>query len=182
MSKSVIVTLSVVAVIVFGIIFMIGGAISWSNHEVDLAIQTNAQGKVVGAKFDNMWKTIAQLGQVETKYRESFVEMVTDIAAARKTQGEMMRWIQESNPTLTPQATTNLMTAIEAQRMTFTTEQQKWVDFAAEHNKLIQKFPGVIYNIIFSRALIDPKLILSSRTEEAVKTGRDDDVNVYDKK
>jgi len=163
-------------------ISLITGFISWSNQEIDLKNGVFAQQKKNEAVFDKVWKTISQTAQVSDKYKDSFKDVYADIMnnryAGDKKTNPVFKWIQESNPQFSDKIYEKLMTVIEANRAEFTLEQTKLIDVNNEHTKLIEKFPGSFYNIFLNRAKIDIAVVTSTKTEEAFKSRKDDDIEL----
>ncbi|MBE3138866.1 MAG: hypothetical protein IMZ63_03515 [Actinobacteria bacterium] len=182
MSVKVIVITSVLVLIGFIGLMLISGVISWSNNEIDLKNGVFAQQKKNEAVFDKTWKTISQTVQVSDKYKDSFKDVYKEIMAGRysadKKSNPVFKWIQEANIQFSDRIYEKLMTVIEANRAEFLLEQSKLIDINNEHTKLIEKFPGSIYNMILNRAKIDIAIVTSTKTEEVFKSRKDDDIKL----
>jgi hypothetical protein len=71
------------------------------------------------------------------------------------------------------------MNTIEAQRAKFTMVQTKLISIHNELSNLVQKAPARWF--IGSREIPDLILVTSTRTENSFSTGKDDDVELFDK-
>jgi hypothetical protein len=92
----------------------------------------------------------------------------------------LMKWIQESNPVFDASLYRTLMNTIEGSRNEFTMEQKKLVDIDRQLKAMKVTFPNSM--ILGGKADLDIKLVTSAKTEEAYKTGKEDDVNPFSKK
>lgn len=181
--KSIIPIALIGAVLVFAFM-LVTGFISFSNREIDLRNQFKQKMDERTAFYDKMWKTISQKGQVALKNDSSFQNNVNVIMAGRKDAGDLfMKWVQESNPNSNFEAVAalyeDLSRAIEGERDGFFMEEKVVQGIVLEHSNLIQKFPGSFYNIFMGRQALVYKPITSDRTDEVIKTGKDNDVSVF---
>jgi len=48
-----------------------------------------------------------------------------------------------------------------------------------EHNNLIEKFPGSLWNAFLNRKHLEYKPITSDLTDDVIRTGKDNNVNVF---
>lgn len=163
---------------IFGIMQYVG----LSNQEVQLASQFKAQQEKNKAEFDNTWKIIQQVAEVSDEYKESFAKIYPAIMAGRYGNargGSLMSWVTESNPTFDTSLYSKLINAIEEQRTLFTAEQAKLIDIKREHDVLVQTFPGSFF--LTGRQLPDMIIVTSAKTDDAFKTGKDDDVKLFKK-
>jgi hypothetical protein len=158
--------------------------VSISNQEIRLRNKIGAQDQVIEAFFDKMWKVIKQQAGVTEEFKESFRTAYKDIIAGRYSgegKGQMMLWIKEANPEYKPGAAfEKLMVSIEAQREGFFVEQKKIVDMINVHKDLIQTFPSSLF--VGSRPLIVYEVISSTQAKEVMKTRKDDDIDLFNKK
>jgi hypothetical protein len=136
--------------------------------------------------FDNTWKKISAQANVTDQYKEGFKDIYVGIMNARyandSTSGKqtLMKWIQESNPVFDASLYRTLMNTIEGSRNEFTMEQKKLVDIDRQLKAMKVTFPNSM--ILGGKADLDIKLVTSAKTEEAYKTGKEDDVNPFSKK
>ena len=127
MNKTTLISLIGGGFIILSLIFMYA---SYNNTEITLRKKVEAQQTVCKGNFDKMWKIITQKGQVAEKYKDSFKDIFVSIMDGRyKTGGgELMKWIQESNPNFDPSIYLDLSRSIENQRTEYFTEQEKLID------------------------------------------------------
>ena len=179
--KGLIIAGGIFAVLAVVVVILVASVIGWSNGEIKLRNQVLAQEQVNETVFDNTWKTISQEAQVSNQYKDSFKAVYVDIMNARYASdrsASLMKWVTESNPNFSTDLFGKLMVTIEAQRQTFTENQKKLVDLSREHNNMIQVFPGSLWASILGRQAIPITLVTSAKTEDAFKTGQDNDVQL----
>ena len=173
--------MGIIGLFVFGIFTSI---ISTSNQEVDLRNRFKQKMDERTAFYDKMWKTISQKSQVALRNDSSFANNVNAIMAGRKdAQGLFMKWVQESNPNANYDQVSvlyqDLSRTVEGQRDGFFMEEKMIQNIVMEHNNLIQKFPGSFWNSFSDRKPLVYKPITSDRTDEVMKTGKDNNVDVF---
>jgi hypothetical protein len=168
------------------LIVVVGGAalygVSISNQEVRLRNKAVAQQKANEAVFDNMWKTIAQTCEVKDDYKDTFRESWTKIISAQNS-GEAASAIKVTinriNPKLSAKIFTQTMTVIESSRKEFTNNQKQLVDIKREHDDIRQTWPGSM--ICGGRPELEITIVTSTRTGDAFKNGKDDDISLRPK-
>ena len=160
--------------IIFGILM----CVSYSNKEISLRNQSNAQiGKIEGV-YDKMWKVIQQKAKVTSEYKEAFKEIYPELISGRYSEGEeLMKWIQEDNPDFDASLYKDLMQSIEILRTEFQHAQERELDIIREHNNLRQKFPGSLF--VGNREEINYTIISSTQTKTIMTTGLDDDIELW---
>ena len=184
MSKKLIITLSIAGFfLIFGI-SLFSSAISFSNKEVDLRNRFKQKMDERTAFYDKMWKTLSQKSQIAVKNDSSFVRNVDAIMAGRKdAQNLVMKWVQESNPNANFDQVSalyqDLSRAVEGQRDGFFMQEKMIMGVVLEHSNLIDKFPGSFWNIFYGRTHLEYKPITSDRTDEVIRTGKDNDVKMF---
>lgn len=164
--------------------FLVTGFISFSNQEIDLRNQFTQKMDQRTAFYDKMWKTIAQKSTVAIKNDSSFQNNVNVIMAGRKDAGDLfMKWVQETNPNANFDAVSTLYAdlsrAIEGQRDGFFMEEKFVQGIVLEHSNHIQKFPGSFYNFFMDRPTLVYKPITSDRTDDVIKTGKDNNIDLF---
>ena len=183
-------TRKIVKYAVLGVIglFVLGtflSVISTSNQEVDLRNRFKQKMDERTAFYDKMWKTISQKSQVALRNDSSFAKNVNAIMAGRKDAGDLfMKWVQESNPNANYDAVSSLYAdlsrAIEGQRDGFFMEEKMIQSIVLEHDNIMTKFPsGWILSSFMGRTRLVYKPITSDRTDEVIKTGKDNEVKVF---
>ncbi len=180
MKAGTLITLGVIGVIVIGFVIW---AIGLSNSEKKLYLAGKAAQNNSEIVFDNTWKKIAQQAEVTDEYKEGFREVYVEMMDARygndgvAGQQSLMKWIQESNPTLDASIYKTLMNTIEGSRNEFTMEQKKLIDIDRQHKTMKATFPNSL--IIGGRPDLEIKLVTSAKTEQAFSTGKDDDTKIF---
>jgi hypothetical protein len=158
---------------------------SYGNQEVTLRNQIVAQQKANEATYDEVWKVISQVAQVSENYKDSFKDIYVGVMNARYSKGDgtLMKWIKEASPVFETKLYEKVANAIESQRATFTREQKKLIDIKREHDNLLDIQPGHFFLVtIGGKQKIDVQIVTSTRTDKAFKSGKDDDVDVFNKK
>lgn len=157
--------------------------VSSSNSEISLKNKIEAQAKTCEAYYDKLWKIIQQKTGVAKEYAKTFKDIYPALIEGRygnEKGGTLMKWITESNPTFDVSLYKDLMSSIEAERTGFFMEQKKLIDLDREHKVLRQQFPASFF--IGSRPDVKFTIITSSKTESVYKTGKEDDMELFNKK
>lgn len=175
----------IILLTIIGLIVIIGGgaflsSISYTNKEVGLRQQAEAQRGKIEAKFDQTWKIISQQAQITESYKNSFKDIYIGIMEGRysKGDGSLMKWVKESNPNFDTRLYEKLMNTIEIQRESFTSDQARMLDMISQHNILCNTIPGKWFISDEAKKPIEYKIISSTKTKKAVETGIDDDVDL----
>jgi hypothetical protein len=180
--------LVLIGIAVFGLIFVFSlflYGVSVNNKEVRLRNTITAKQKDNNSEYDNMWKKISQVAQVTDAQKDALKEILVSHAKARSgddSKNLIMKWVQESIPNVDQSTYKTLMNVITSSRDSFTMRQKELLDLKREHDNLLDTFPSGTFLAMFGKQKIEVVIITSSRTEEAFKTGKDDDVNVFQKK
>ena len=171
-------------ILVVPVIFLISTYASFNNQEVHLRTTFNMQMKNRTAFFDKMWKIISQKAQVTQAYDTSFLRIVNAAMDPRRDGvGVMMKWVQESNPTL--QAGTvqelykDLSRTIESERDAFFEREETLASIQQQHSQFLQSFPNNLYNTFLGRKELVYNPISSDKTENVIKTGKDNSNSVF---
>ncbi len=176
-----IVTLAIVIILAVGGITVVSSYFSYNNKEISLREQAEAQrGKVEGV-HDAMWKIISQKAQISDQYREGFDSIYTHIIEGRYSKGDgtLMKWIKESNPSFDTSLYKDVMDAVEIQRTQFMKAQERMLDIKREHDMLCKTYPSKWF--ITNDSEIEYTVVSSSRSKNAMTTGKDDDVDLFKK-
>jgi len=188
MNKTTIITLTSIAgligvgLIIIAILFGMG--VSFSNKEVVLKNTITAKQTDNKNQMDAMWKNISQVAQVTEAQKNALIEIFTGYAKARSGDnkgGSLANWIHEAVPNVDTSTFNNLQNIIVAQRDGFKTRQTELLDLNREHDNLIGTFPNSLFASLLGRKHIDIIVVTSSRTEDAFKTGQDNDVQLFNK-
>lgn len=158
--------------------------ISTSNSEVDLRNRFKQHMDQRTAFYDKMWKTISGKGQVALKNDSSFQKIVNMQVTGQKGGDQlMMQWVTQSNPAATFEQVTllyaDLSRAIESERDGFFMEEKMIQGIVYEHDNILGKFPSGFILGMFGRKSLEYKPITSTRTDEVMKTGKDDNDKVF---
>lgn len=184
MSKGLIITLGIFGILVL-IAFVVGGSVIGTfNTEASLRVAIEQKQVDNRNEFDNLYKKISQVAQVSEKSMSSLKDIVCGYAEARKGADNpnlIMNWIKESVPTVDLSTMNNLQNIIAGSRDSFTMRQKELLDLKREHDKLLRTFPSNVILGMFGRRSIDVTIVTSTKTEKAFETGKDDDVNVFQK-
>lgn len=184
MKKSTGIILAGIGIVLLVIVFWcVGTNVSTDNQEVELRTQFEGQNKKCEAYFDKMWKILKQKAGVTDQYKESFKDIYTKLIEGRYSQGDgtLMKWITESNPNFDASLYKDLMQSIEVERTGFFNEQTRLIDIAREHKNLFQKWPSKWF-INDGLTIVEAKVISSAITKEVFETGKEDNIDLYDKK
>jgi hypothetical protein len=171
-------------IILLGLMFIFL-AIGVSNSEKKLFLTGKAAQQNCEVIFDNMWKTIKTEAGVTDQYKNGFKEIYVAMMNGRYANDgnagkeTLMKWIQESNPTFDSGVYTKLMNTIEGTRNGFTMEQKKLIDIDRQHKAMRVTFPNSL--VIGNRPDLEIKLVTSAKTEEAYKTGQENDIDPFKK-
>jgi hypothetical protein len=173
----------VAAIIVLSIVFW---AVGLSNTYNKKFVQGKAFQQNSEVVFDNTWKKIAQQANVTTEYKEGFREIYVELMDARYKndagagQQTLMKWVTEANPEFDASLYKTLMNTIEGSRNEFTMEQKKLIDIDRELKTMKVTFPNSL--VLKNKADLEIKLVTSAKTEEAFRTGQDNEVDLFSKK
>lgn len=190
MSTGKIVSIVVAGFLLLLVIIGVSTSISSKNTEVKLRNAVVAQQDVCKANFDKMYKVISQLAEIPERFadksKEAFKEIYPQLMDGRysKDNASLMKWVQESNPQYDMAAVgrlyEKLANAIEANRDEYFIEQAKLIDLKREHDTYIASFPASFF--VGDRGEVAIKIVTSSVTEKAYETGKDDNIQLFDKK
>lgn len=154
--------------------------IDTDNSEVSLKNAINSKKQDQEVTFDNMWKILSEKAQVADQYKTAFKEIYPQLIEGRYSGGDgtLMKWITESNPTFDVSLYKDLMSSIEAERNAFLTTQRQLIDLKREHDNLRTKWPSKWF-INNDVAEIVIQIVSSTHSKEVIKTGKDDDVDLF---
>lgn len=169
---------------VVGILVMVGIVVggmffTYSNREVQLRNLAIAQERANANIFDKVWKVISQKAQVTDKYSKDFASVYTKIMDARYSGKDkvLFNWIKEHNPNFDSAIYNNLLDTIQGQREEFAEVQNKLIDIKREHDNLRMTYPARWF--VGRREELKITIVTSDKTEDVFKTGKDNDVKVF---
>lgn len=151
----------------------------YNNREIALRKEAEAQQGKIESVYDTMWKTLKQEAGVTDQYRKTFEEIYPKLIAGRYSQegGELMKFIQESNPEFDTRLYDKLMQSIEAQRAYFASSQQRMLDIIRERETLLEQMPSCWF--IFNKSKIEYEVISSTASKDTMVSRREDDVELF---
>lgn len=152
---------------------------SYSNSEVRLRNAVTAQQTANETSFDTCWKIIQGQAQVAEKYKDSFKEIYIGLMEGRHYEkgGALMKFITEANPAFDIKLFEKVSNSIEVQRTAFMRDQQKLIDLKREHDNVRMTAPGSWF--VGSRPPVEIKIVTSTKTGEAFKSRKEDDIDVF---
>jgi hypothetical protein len=159
--------------------------ISTLNNENRIRQAVIAKQRDNTSEMDNMWKKISQVAQVTEGQKNALVEIFNGYAQARSGKGgggSLATWIHESVPNVDTKTFENLQNIITGSRDRWTMQQKELIDLKREDDTILTTIPSGWICSMFGRTSIDITIVTSSRTEEAFKSGRDDDTQVFPQK
>ena len=174
------VTYGIVAIVLSAAVILGLMYLNYSNAEIRLRQQIEAQQDSNEAVFDNTWKIIKQQAQVTDKYKDSFKEIYVEIMDERyegDRAGALMSWVTESNPEFDTSLFSQLMTSIEAQRNKFTTEQRKLIDYKRSHDTMLKVAPSSWF--VGKRGEIEINIVTSAYTDEVFAAGEENNIELF---
>jgi hypothetical protein len=174
---SVLIGIIAIGIISFGTVMHTYNSASQLKNVYDMKISANA------AEFDNMWKKIREVSQIPEQKKKAFQEIFAGYAESRNSgsKSQLMTWVQEAVPNLDLSVYDQLINIIAGSRDTWTMKQTELVSIAEQYNQKLVVFPSNIILGIFGFQKIDPKIITSTRTQEAFASGVDDEVGLFNK-
>ncbi len=175
-------SLAWVVLIGLPILILVISYFSISNSEIRLKNSFDAAVSKRTTQYDNMWKTWAGKAQIAVKNDSAFQNIV-NIQMNGQKDGENVtwKWIQQSNPSASfgqVQALySDLSRCIEAKRDEFMECETELQDLNREHEDMLSVAPSSWF--LSSRKHFVYKPITSTRTDDVIKTGKDDNTKVF---
>jgi len=184
MSKGMMAAIGCSTVGLLGIIICVVYVVGTLNQEARVRVTITAKIKDNESEFDNMWKKIAQIAQVPEAKKNALKDIFVSHADARgKGQGggAMMLWVKESVPNADLKVYDKLMNIINSSRDAWTMRQKELIDLKRAHDQMFETIPSSF--IVSSRESLRPEItvITSTKSKEAMATGKDDDVDLFGK-
>lgn len=173
---------SIAGILALVIIF---NGISFHNNETDLRNKFTQKTTERTAFYDKMKKIVSQKSQIAVRNDESFRKNIDLIMTGRKdAEGIFMKWVTETNPNANFQEVSalykDLSRSVEAEREGFFDQEKVLQDIKLQHDNILTKFPSALYGWVFGRKKLDYKPITSDQTDEVMKSGKDNNVNVFE--
>lgn len=185
MKSKTIITLISVGVVALAILTVVLSGVGAVNRHVELCNLAAAQEKANQIIYDEVWKVLQQKAGILEKFADDFKSVYGAIMDARYAgekngPGPTFKWIQEHNPSFTPEMYKDLSVAIESYRGKFSRVQQKLVDIKREDDNLRMKIPTCWF--VGNKPEIKITIVTSSKTERTFETGKEDDIDLFKKK
>lgn len=183
MSKNLIAKLSVIVGILIVGFIMVASVVSFSNKEIDIRNNFNQKESERTAFYDKLFKTINQKTQIAVKNDSSFIKVVNAQVQGQKNGEDVTwAWVKQSNPAATYGEVTKLYSdlsrAVEGERLGFFEQEKMLQDIKRQHDNLLAKFPGSMYNLVLNRSRLKYSPIKSDETEEVMRTGKDNNIKL----
>lgn len=184
MSKTLIAIYAGIGLSVIGALFIIG-IVMWGfgilNREATLNDQVLAQVSANKSEHDTMSKTIKQSAQISQAEADAIAKIIVGNSDARgKNGGSMVTMVREAVPTLPELSFKQLMNVVISKRETFNRVQKQLVDINLQHDIMFDTQPSGMVVSMFGRKKQDISMwiITSAETQEAYRTGQDNDVDL----
>lgn len=180
MNKSLIITLSILALF----LFVFGGCgvytLNLANQDASQKVEFNQKFDERTAFYDNMWKTVKEKSAVALRNDSSFQTVVNSIMEQRKdSEGLFMKWVTESNPAATfgevSSLYKDLSRTIEAKRDQFFEQEKMMQDIKRENDYLFVRQPQALILGLLGRKPLEYKPITSDKTDNVIRTGKDNE-------
>lgn len=181
MSKKLIISLSVIAVLLITGVTIFQTYRSTFDKNVELKNSFKAQKGVIAGNFDKMWKVLRDQAKVTDKSAQAFKDIYVPMIEGRysKGDGSLMKWVTEQNPQFDQSMYKDLMQSIEALRSEFETEQKKILAIIEQHDNLRNRFWSRIF--LGDEPALEYLMITSTQTQEVIRTGNDD-IDMFEEK
>ena len=180
--KKIIIALVVLSIITIPVIVGVVYYVNTYNKEVSIRTLFEQNISDRAALLDKMYKVGKKKGSVVLKADSSFIKMIGVVMSARKDGPSVMtKWVTEQNPTASYKEITDmykdLSRALEANQEELYNKEQELSRVVAIHKNLLNQFPS---NLILSdKEPLKYKPISSDKTDEVLRTGKDNDVSAF---
>jgi len=175
------------------LIALIGGLVFFGVIAVILFVwcvglynkEARLRNQIVAKQKDNTWKKISQAAQVTDAQKQALMDIIVGNSKARAgngNSGQLATFVHEAVPNVDTSTFNQLMNIVTSTRDAWTMRQKELLDFKREHDNLMDVFPGSILFSLLGKTKIDVTIVTSGRTEDAFKTGKDDDIDLFPKK
>ena len=195
-------------VAVIAAVFLFGSCavgFSWYGDAVDLETATTAQYRSNQNEYDSFWKSVTEVAQVPSKYKDDFKDvLIGDTTAKYGANGSQaaVQWFTDRDVKLDPALYSRVQTVIEAGRNSFKRGQNDLLDrqrrysshLRAVTGKLLGGFLGFPSDLAGDLrppkdidgdgkyTALDYDIVTSGKTKAAFATGEDEAVDVFGRK
>ncbi len=188
MNRTLLIVLGIFGVLLVGTVGILGiGYISVNNTCVAKEATLNATKANSKSVYDNFWKKVKEVAQVPAEYNKGMGETYAKIMDARYKNSTkvMMNWITEANPNFDSSMYVRVQQVIESGRNDFQDSQKQMVDQVREYKTYVGKIPTSFFAGLAGYPKIkweDFEVLSSERSDEAFKTHKDQEVDVFNHK
>ncbi len=173
-----IIGIGVFLLIAFGVGMYISMKVSYMSKEVALRKGAESEVSMYGETYDKGWKTIRQLSEVPERHAERFEKIYkTILESSGREGGDLFKMVQENNPKYDDNLYAKLANAIEENRAEILEQSRKTKSVCQAYNTFKDQ-PIAKFFLGDKPDIIAPS-ITSTRTKEALASGKDDDVSVF---
>jgi len=170
-----------------GLIVLAGSYVSINNTCVAKEASLAASKDNSKTVYDNFWKKVKEVGQVPAQYSKDMAETYSKIMDARyaNTTKVAMNWIQEANPNFDPSMYKQVQQVVESSRNDFQASQKDMIDRVRDYKTYVGQMPTSFFARMAGFPKIDFKdyeVMTSDRTDDAFKTHKDQEVDVFNSK
>ena len=146
--------------------------VDFKNQSVSFEQTIKAQVEDMGAKYNEYFTKVKEVAQVPKQQMSTLKEFYDTLVTGRKTNGEMMKWISESNPEINQDTFVELQRIISAGRESIYSIQKRHIDTVREYNTFINVFPNSFINgLFFKYTEKEPTVPISDMAKEVMETG-----------
>jgi len=181
MTKTVIFSiLGFFAVVILGAVMIISYCIGISNQDTRLRNAIAAKQRDNESELDNMHKKITQGAAITQEQWQTIKDLVVGNSQARKLEGgSLVNAVREAVPSTAQIDSRQLLNIMTSSRDAWTMRQKEILDMKREEDNLRTTYPSSL--IVGSRPEVQVTIVTSSRASEAMRTGKDDDTELFHK-
>ena len=172
---AIIVGVGLLVVGTIGAVGIIGYYISTRNQAINYEQQFEACKSECKTSLDNAWKTIQGKYQLKNDYATEMKSMI-DAAVVGRSGGSLFKMVTETMPGLDASIYKDVMATIEGKRDQFKRSLDTQIAIKKEHQMLRLSFPSSL--VAGGRPELVLMLVTSDKTEEAFKTGVENDIEL----
>ena len=165
---------------------IVGYVVNKHNSFVSLEAGIEAQYKQNQNNYDNYFKKIKEMVQVNDMYADDFKKVYDDLMKGRYGENgskAMFQWIQENMPNFDSSMYKNVQREISAGRKDFENNQKMLLDKKATYKSSLKKIPAVYIATFMGFPKIDLKemdIVTSDSTDKAFKTKKSEPLKLRD--
>jgi len=175
--------------VIISVVWIAGFLMSCHNVEVQQRNLLVAKQRDNTSEFDNLKKKINSIVSIPdaqfARLKELFVEHAEARTSGGSQDGSLMKWVTESIPNVdkASEIYEKVMNHVVASRDSWTQRQKELLDMKRVHDNILDVgFRGLVLKNFLNRQKIDVIIITSSATQEAFRTGEDNDDGTLFKK